>query len=170
MWRTPDIDRTPFPAGGDERALLLAWLDHKRETFLFKISGLTEQQLKTANAEPSTLTLHGLLRHMADNERWIRRLFTGGPDDDCFFTDDNPDAAFTDLSGADPEADYGVLLAEMDHVRAALPTRDLDEAVVDEDGDKMTLRVAVLHVLEEYSRHTGHADLIRQRLDGAVGH
>ncbi|GAA2987202.1 mycothiol transferase [Actinokineospora diospyrosa] len=168
MWRTPAITRTPFPAEGDD--LLFAWLDHKRETFLYKISDLDRPALQTANVEPSNLTLHGLMRHMADNERWIHRLFTGAPAEDCFFTDDNPEAAFTDLANADPEADYATLLAEMAAVRTALPTRDLDDTAVDEDGDKMTLRVAVLHVLEEYSRHTGHADLIRERLDGSVGH
>lgn len=169
-WRTPDIARSPFPSGGEERALLMAWLDHKRETFLFKVSGLTGEQLKTTNVEPSNLSLLGLIRHSADNERWARRLFTGGPEGDLYFTLDDPDAAFTGVAEADAETDYQALLAEMEHARAALDTRELDEAVVDEDGDKMTLRVAVLHLLEEYSRHTGHADLIRQRLDGATGH
>jgi Protein of unknown function (DUF664) len=168
-WRTPDVTRSPFPSGGEDGVLLAAWLDRMRETFLLKVSGLTSEQLKTANAEPSNLTLLGLIRHAADNERWFRRLSSGGPEGDLYVSEADPDAAFTGVADADAEADYGILLAEMDHAREAARSSNLAETVVDEDGDTMTLRVVVLHMLEEYARHTGHADLIRERIDGATG-
>ncbi|ASO18722.1 putative damage-inducible protein DinB [Actinoalloteichus hoggarensis] len=169
-WLAPKIDRTPSPTHGDEHTVLTGWLDYQRDTLLVKCAELGATQLKTASAEPSNLTLLGIVRHLTEIERWFHGLLTGSPEDGPYYTDESPDAAFDDLAEADAETDYGVLVAEIGKARAALSTRSLDDLVVDEeDEEEMVLRTVVVHLIEEYARHNGHADLLRERIDGAVG-
>jgi uncharacterized damage-inducible protein DinB len=159
------------PNAGDERALLEAWLDYHRQTLLTKCAGLTVEQLRRRSVEPSPLSLLGLVRHMAEVERaWFRTRFAGAALGYIYVSDANPDAEFDDVDTADAAADFGVLAAEIDGARAAAAGRSLDETFIHPRTDtELSLRWVYLHMIEEYARHNGHADLLRERIDGATG-
>ncbi|MFL6130024.1 MAG: DinB family protein [Mycobacteriales bacterium] len=167
---TPKDDRTDPPAAGDERALLDGYLDYHRQTLLWKCAGLTADQLRERPIPPSQLSLHGLVRHLADVERsWFRERFAGQDVPDLFYLEDNPDADFLDTADADPEADLALYRGEVAAVRATVRDRGLDETFTSPKGQTYSLRWLYLHMIEEYARHNGHADLIRERIDGATG-
>jgi uncharacterized damage-inducible protein DinB len=172
-WIAPAIDRQHEPYLGDERSMLEGWLDYHRQTLLHKCAGLTAEQLATASVEPSVLTLLGLVRHMAEVEGWwFRRQFAGQDLPDLYCPDTSPDGDFDDLDGADAETDFATFHTEVELARAATLGRDLDETFVQRrhTGDrKMNLRWVYTHMIEEYARHNGHADLIRERIDGVTG-
>ena len=159
--------RPPFVA--DERAMLDAWLDYHRVTLLWKCEGLDDEQLKTRSAEPSSLTLLGLVRHMAEVERGWFRGFLGDPAPPLYCSDDDPDADFDRVDGADAAADIETFRREIDACRALVGPHDLQETFVDERARTISLRWIVVHMIEEYARHNGHADLLRERIDGVVG-
>ena len=155
-----------------EREMLDDWLRLRRVFLLRKCAGLTASQLKTASVEPSGLTLLGLLRHMAEVERgWFREKFLHEDLPDLYPGPDDPDGGFKPVSDADAEADYMTFLAETARCDAGVAGRDLDEVEDDPKAPtgKVNLRWVYIHVLEEYAQHTGHADLIRERIDGATG-
>ncbi|TDC32963.1 DinB family protein [Micromonospora sp. 15K316] len=170
-WRAPDVVRTPEITVGDERAMLESWLDYHRQTLLLKCAGLTAEQLRTPSVEPSGLTLLGLVRHLAEVEAWwFRENFAGQQVDYPYFTPENPDADH-DVSHADAEADLGTFRREVELARAAVVGRSLDETFTEVGAKQRTfnLRWVYLHMIEEYARHNGHADLIRERIDGVTG-
>jgi uncharacterized damage-inducible protein DinB len=169
-WIAPEALRVDEPTIGDERPMLEGWLDWHRQTLLQKLSGLTPEQLKRASVEPSNLTLLGLLRHMTEVERsWFRTRAAGQDVHEVYCTDDDPDADFDSVADADPAADYAAYLAELDEVRKAITDLPLDHQFTTSRRPAISLRWAYLHLIEEYARHNGHADLIRERIDGAVG-
>ncbi|MET8120740.1 DinB family protein [Micromonospora sp. NPDC005189] len=172
-WRAPEIDRTPEPLVGDERTMLEGWLDYHRETLLQKCAGLTAEQLRTASVEPSSLSLLGLVLHMTDVERsWFRQRFAGEVLPDLFDYDTDNDADFHAAADADPEAAFATFRGEVEAARAATAGRSLDETfqLTRSDGNRtFSLRWAYVHMIEEYARHNGHADLIRERIDGVTG-
>jgi Protein of unknown function (DUF664) len=170
-WTAPKVERVAPPYVAGERDMLEAWLEFHRQTLLFKCAGLTEAQLKTASAPPSSLTLLGLVRHMAEVERWwFRRNSAGEPIRDLYCTEESPDGDFDDLDTADPEADFATYEAECAAARAAVAGRALDDTFRHpRRGTDMTIRWVYVHMIEEYARHNGHADLIRERIDGATG-
>lgn len=166
----PRDDRVePAPVAG-EREQLLAFLEYHRDTFDRKVAGLTQDQLRSRSVEPSSLSLLGLARHLAEVERsWFRRGVAGQADAlPLTWDEDNPDGDFDDVEGADVAADLAWLAAEQEFSRQVVATRSLDD-VHDERRGPRTLRWVVVHVLEEYARHNGHADLLRERIDGSVG-
>ena len=171
-WTAPEvIDRVDPGPVGPERDQLEAWLDYHRKTLLTKCAGLTGEQLATASVPPSNLSLLGLVRHMAEVERsWFRTRFAAEPVRLIWCTDEQPDA---DLENADPaaaEQDYATFLREVELARAAVKDRSLNETYLNEYRKApMDLRWIYLHMIEEYARHSGHADLIRERIDGATG-
>jgi hypothetical protein len=167
-WIAPDVDREPAPFKGDERSVLDGWLDYHRDTLRHKCAGLTGAQLKTASAEPSNLTLLGMIRHMTENERWFRSLFTGEEPESIYCTEASPQGDFEDVAAADAEADLATFRADVERTRRAAPKRDLDDTF-DVEGEELNLRGVYVHMIEEYARHNGHADLIRERIDGATG-
>ncbi|WP_416900677.1 DinB family protein [Micromonospora echinospora] len=168
-WRAPQITRTPEPLVGDERTMLEGWLDYHRQTLPLKCAGLTAEQLRTPSVEPSGLTLLGLVRHMAEVEAWWFRENTAGETVDYpYFTEANPDADF-DVTDADAEADLAVFHRQVELARAAAAGRSLDETFTDRRGRERNLRWVYVHMIEEYARHNGHADLIRERIDGVTG-
>ncbi|MDG4792554.1 DinB family protein [Micromonospora sp. WMMD1082] len=170
-WRAPEITRAAEPYVGDERTILAGWLDYHRQTLLHKCAGLTADQLRTASVEPSGLTLLGLVRHLAEVETWwFRENFAGEQVDYPFYTEANPDADF-DVSDADAEADFATYHREVELARAAVVGRSLDETFTEVGPKRRTfnLRWVYGHMIEEYARHNGHADLIRERIDGATG-
>jgi hypothetical protein len=172
-WTAPNVDRADPPLITGERDALEAWLDYHRRTLLIKCAGLTEAQLKERAVPPSSLTLLGLVRHMTDVERWWFRIHATNQDmPSRYWSEDNLYGDFDDLD--DPEA-ATVLAAFWEEVGIAKEAaRGLDlDLVVPSHGDhperERDLRWIYLHMIEEYARHNGHADFLRERIDGATG-
>lgn len=169
-WTAPAVDRGDFPRSGDERASLETFLDFHRNTLLLKCSGLNGEQLASKPLPSTTLTLLGLVRHLAENERWwFRRRFDHNDTlGDIYCSEDYPDGDF-DLGDADSaEADFAVYAREVELARQTAAGRHLDEEFPGKTGN-LTLRWVYLHMLEEYTRHNGHADLLREAIDGVTG-
>ncbi|MGP4096608.1 DinB family protein [Nonomuraea sp. KM90] len=174
-WRAPQVTRmgqqfSVMEAG--ERAVADAWLDAHRETLLWKCAGLTAEQLRRRWVEPSNLSLLGLVRHMAEVERdWFRARFAGERVPYLYCTDDNLNAEFDGVDTADAESAYATYLDEIAQVRRTLAGRSLDETFTDPRRRiTMSLRWVYSVMIQEYARHNGHADLLRERIDGATGH
>jgi len=167
-WTAPVIDRLEDgPEAGPERPILVAVLDWERQTLLLKCSGLTGEQLATRSIPPSELSLLGLIRHMTKVERiWFRTRFAGEPVDNPF--GENWDADFEEVDPARAAADYSRLTEEFKLCDAAAANAALDDTF-DLDGQPMSLRTIYIHMIEEYARHNGHADLLRELIDGATG-
>jgi hypothetical protein len=167
----PDSEaRHEGPAVGDERAMLVGFLRGQRATLELKCAGLGAK-LACRSVEPSTLSLLGLVRHLADMERrWFRRVLAGQDAPAWFSSDADPDG---DFEGARPEAvaeAWEAWRAEVgfaDRFVAGAP--DLDVTGTDGWRGTVSLRWVLVHLVEEYARHNGHADLLRERIDGAVG-
>ena len=170
-WTAPQIERRSEPFVADERAMLQGWLDLHRDTLLFKCAGLTAEQLKLASADPSNLTLLGLVRHMAEVERaWFRQRVAGERIEGIFSSPDNFDGDFDDVADADAESDFATYRAEVAACDAAVAGRSMDETFVHpRTRREMSIRWVYVHMIEEYARHNGHADLIRERIDGVTG-
>ncbi|WP_306213991.1 DinB family protein [Actinoplanes sp. RD1] len=150
--------------------MLEGWLAWHRQTLLGKCAGLTAEQLKQAAVEPSNLTLLGLLRHMTAVERsWFRIRAAGQDLPDPYNDDTNIDGDFDDVPTADAEANYAAHLAELKVATADVAALPLDHEFTLEGRGTFSLRWVYLHMIEEYARHNGHADLIRERLDGTTG-
>jgi uncharacterized damage-inducible protein DinB len=170
-WSAPEVHREDPPNVADERAAVTGWLRFHRETLLTKCAGLDADRLKQASVPPSNLTLLGLVRHMTEVERsWFRRRFAGEQVDPLYYTQAQPDGDFENVADADAEHDYAAYLAECRASDAAAAGHDLDETFVHPRLQaEMDLRWIYLHMIEEYARHNGHADLLRERIDGVVG-
>jgi uncharacterized damage-inducible protein DinB len=174
IWVAPEItrirrERTTMVS--DERSQADSWLDLHRETLLWKCGGLTAEQLKLRCIEPSSLSLLGLVRHMAEVERdWFRTRFAGERVGYLYCTDDDLVAEFgTDT--ADAEADLATYTREIELVRRTTSGRSLNETFMDPRRKvEMSLRWVYSLMIQEYARHNGHADLLRERIDGATGH
>ena len=166
----PPDDRPEPPYTGDERATLEGFLDFHRATLLWKCAGLTDDQMRERSVPPSALSLHGLVRHLADVERsWFRQRFAGEDVPDLFYSEDDPDRDFLDTAGADVAADLALFRAEVEAVKETVRDRGLDETCTSPSGRTYSLRWIYAHMIEEYARHNGHADLLRERIDGATG-
>ena len=165
--RAPADDRTEPAADADERTLLVGWLEFHRATLARKCAGLSEDLLRRCPVAPSTLSLIGLVRHMTEIERlYIRHGFAGEPISPLLYvTDEEPDGDF-DLR----DDVRGSMRSWLEHVEAsrahvaAAPDLDARGARSPE-----TLRWVLAKLVQEYARHNGHADLIREALDGATG-
>ena len=174
----PAPDRVDPPFRDGERAALDAWLEFHRATLLVKCAGLTPQQLGERSVPPSAMSLRGLVRHMADVERnWYRRVLAGQDAPPLYWTDADPDGDFDGVGrdGDDPgtalPAELATLAAEVAAAReiaAGFASLD-DVGAAPRHGELVSLRWVQLHMIEEYARHNGHADLLRERIDGATG-
>ena len=157
-----------------ERDMLGQYLDYQRATMLDKAAGLSQEQLGRPHP-PSSLTLAGLLYHLAlVEETWMVYRFAGQPVPEPWAGidfDADPEWEFRTAATLEPDAvreRYEVACARSREVTAA--ARDLDQlSVVHRDGQHFTLRWVLLHLLEETARHAGHADLIREAIDGQTG-
>jgi hypothetical protein len=169
-WTAPAPDRVDPPDVADERAALEGWLDFHRATLLTKCAGLTGEQLTLCSAPPSTLSLLGLVRHLAEVEcSWFRHRVGGDESAFPYSTDDNPDGDLHDGTAESAERDFATYAEQVSAARVAAAGRGLDETFQHRDGTAFDLRWAYLHMIEEYARHNGHADLLRERIDGATG-
>lgn len=166
---------------GDERATLTAFLDWQRETLAWKCSGLTAAQLRRREIPPSGLSLLGLVRHLAEVERsWFRVVFNG-EESRGYWTARVPleggsasDEAEFDVDGADVGEAFTAWRTEIEHARKVVAAADSLGALgthyaSDGTTEVFSLRWVITHMIEEYARHNGHADLLRERIDAATG-
>jgi uncharacterized damage-inducible protein DinB len=157
----------------DERATLIDYLRAYRITLRMKSADLDASQMAMRSVPPSTMSLLGLIRHMSDVERsWFRRVMAGEDAPRRFSSDTNREGAW-DGAVADPavvaEA-WAAWEAEVDNSEQFVAkTHDLGTMGRQSDGKSIQLREVLIHMIEEYARHCGHADLIRERIDGRVG-
>ncbi|AWT40932.1 MULTISPECIES: DinB family protein [Streptomyces] len=172
-WTAPPVERTVQL--GDlgtvtERQMLEGWLNWHRETLLAKCAGLEPAALARTTVEPSDLTLLGLVRHMAEVERWwFRRSFAGEEIGDVFTGPSDGNEGLDGVHAADAERDFGLFRAEVIACDAAAAGRDLDETFVSSRGVSLSLRWVYVLMIQEYARHNGHADFLRERTDGTTG-
>jgi uncharacterized damage-inducible protein DinB len=164
-------DRPSAPVQGDERTMVRGMLDFHRATLALKCAGLTDTQLRHAASPPSTLSLLGLLRHLAEVERtWFRRVLTA--EDVPLIWSDSGDfqAAYDarDATGAEAFAAWEAEVARAREIEAAAPSLDVTGWHA-RSSQEVSLRWVLLHMIHEYARHNGHADLIREAVDGATG-
>jgi uncharacterized damage-inducible protein DinB len=169
-----NAERAMPPLDADERASLESWLDFYRATLAQKCHGLENEQLRHASVSPSPITLLGLLQHMAEVERnWFRRVLAK-EDAPPIFTPTTHTGPTTDDGGFNltDDATYDGALhtwqAEIIHARrncAAYALEDTSPFM----GAHVTLRWIYTHMIAEYARHCGHADLVRERIDGSTG-
>ncbi len=154
-----------------ERDMLEAWLEFHRMTLLLKAEGLDDVGRKARPVETSKLSLHGLVRHMAEVERsWFQRVLQREPDTPfLWYQPEVEDSEMVPLDGADWDEDLAAWQEECRRSRAAAASRSLDDVGLTRRGAPCSLRWIYVHMIEEYARHNGHADLIREMVDGAVG-
>jgi len=168
---------TPLPSAKafaeDERSVLFGYLDYHRAVLARKVDGMSEEQARLAACPPSDLTLLGLLRHMTEGERmWFRR---------SLFAEDAPPIYYRTIDGVDDDGDLhpppdatladalAAYWAEIDVANRNLADASLDDVGKGEPDQGHSVRRTIVHMIEEYARHCGHADLLRQAIDGTTG-
>jgi uncharacterized damage-inducible protein DinB len=148
-------------------------LDYHRQTLAWKCEGLTDEQLRTASAEPSELSLMGLVRHMAEVERgWFREVLVGDDPGPIYCSEQDPDGEFHVTEGDTWAEACATWQAEIDTARrnaAGFGLDGLSKGRSRSTDEPFNLRWIYTHMIEEYARHNGHADLLRERIDGATG-
>jgi hypothetical protein len=166
----PSDHRQVGPDFGPERVLVETILDFHRGTVLWKTAGLTGEQLTTRAAGASGLTLLGIVRHLADVERfWWRHVATQTADGPLYCRDDVPGADFDGGDASTAEADLAALRSEIEAAKAAVADLSLDQEFPSNEGGPMSLRWVYLHMIQEYARHNGHIDILRENIDGLSG-
>ncbi|MCX4529045.1 MULTISPECIES: DinB family protein [unclassified Streptomyces] len=173
MTITSGSQRTEPSTTANERDMLDGWLDYHRATLVWKCEGLADAQLRQAVLAPSELSLLGLVRHMAEVERyWFREIMLGEELPELYCTREDPDGDFH-FSEEDTYADAErVWQTEVELARQAAAGRPLElesRAESHHRGEVFSLRWVYTHMIEEYARHNGHADLLREQLDGSTG-
>jgi uncharacterized damage-inducible protein DinB len=170
-----DLAEDPREGGprlGDERTTLTEFLRCQRLTLELKCRGLDAEQLARRSVEPSTMSLLGLVRHLAEVERgWFRRRFAGHDVPKRYQTPEQPDGDF-DGAVADAavvEEAWQAWREEVAFAEEFTAATVLDFVAHDGAGDPISLRELLVHMVEEYARHNGHADLLRERIDGRLG-
>lgn len=158
--------------------MLNEFLDHYRSVLIAKASGLTDEQARTHAVEPSNLSILGLLRHMAEVERhWFRRIFLNESEIPDFYAMDGiaigtADGDFEFPDNARLSEGLEILNQAIGESRAAIVGKapsDVSLATRPKTGQVVSLRWIFIHMIEEYARHCGHADFLRERLDGKTG-
>jgi Protein of unknown function (DUF664) len=179
MAEEPEIETSPvwpvarqvtIPRAAGEREMLVTYLDYFRETFELKCAGVDPARLSELASPPSTMSLHGLARHLAGVERWWFAINFAGIDlPMLFYSDDDPDQDFDRLDGDASEA-LTTWRAECDRSRSIVASApDLDAVGAVPRQGTYTLRWLLLRMIAEYAQHCGHADLLREATDGATG-
>lgn len=174
MFVDPDRDpRHEVAAVGDERTLLVGFLRWQRETLELKCTGLDAADLARQSVAPSTMSLLGLVRHMAEVERgWFRRTMAGENAPRLYWSEDDPDG---DFDGAAGEAEvvaqaWAAWRGEVEFADGFVSDApDLEITGNELWRGSVSLRWVLIHMIEEYARHLGHADLLRERIDGRLG-
>ena len=174
-WTTPEQDSRTYGNPIDELPTYREYLDNYRLTIEMKCEGLNAEELARRSVPPSTLSLLGLVRHLASMENhWFQRVLQGRTEGPRLYkTDDDFDR---DFNGAEPDpavvedafATWKAEIAKSDEWLGSRADSDLGEQV-DVHGERVSIRDILVHVFEEYARHAGHADLLRECIDGRTG-
>ena len=170
----PDADdpRENGPSLGDEKATLAEYLRTQRLTLEVKCRDLDAEQLARRSVEPSTMSLLGLVRHMAEVERsWFRRVLSQQDPAKLFQTPEEPDADFDGAVADDAvvAASWRAWRDEVAYAEQWLAGATDMGAVLPTRRGQVSVREVLVHMVEEYARHNGHADLLRERIDGRIG-
>ncbi|HZY77624.1 MAG TPA: DinB family protein [Jatrophihabitantaceae bacterium] len=167
-----DIPRADPATTSDERTMLTEFLDYYRATLAVKCADLTPEQLARRAVEPSTLSLLGLVRHMGEVEQGWFCDFAGEQYTRPYSSSDNRDGDFDDAVAEQGCVDdaFEYWQSQIAHAREITAGHELDDSYFDErHGLEFSLRWILVHMIEEYARHCGHADFLRERIDGATG-
>lgn len=168
-----EIVREDTLVEGATPEMAVSFVEHHRATLALKCAGLTTEQAGRRSVSPSSMSLLGLIRHMTDVEKmWFSVRFIGEEVEGLYRTADDPDAAFNDLEGADLEESLVRWNQACDRSReivAGVPSLDEISVGTRRGNQHVSMRWMLFHLVEEYARHNGHADLLRQAIDGSVG-
>lgn len=170
MWLPHDQDprMSDTPTRG-ERAVLVEYLEHYRTTLELKCQDLSPAQLGTRSVPPSRMSLLGLVRHLARVEQsWFRRTLEGRSELARHFQEEDGGFDFAEPTRQLVDDAFALWREEVAHAREVLARTELDR-LVDVHGDRVEVRDIVVHLIEEYARHLGHADLLRECVDGRAG-
>ena len=160
-------ERTMPEGVADERSLLDGWLDYYRATLLAKCEGLTGQQLITRSCEPSPMSLIGLVRHMTEMERMYGHRLADWDTGLLYCTEESEDGDFEAITAAGAAEDLQTFRAHCARTRQIMAAHQLGDTFGKRNS--YTLRWFCLYLIKEYARHLGHADLLRERIDGVTG-
>ena len=164
------VERVEPPLVAHEREMLGAWLDFHRATLAVKCAGLTDGQLRERAVPPASLSLLGLVRHMAEGEhQWFTMVLGGEQTPYPYYTDDSPDADFDGVDTADVAEAFQTWRSACAAGREWVAAAPSLEVTGTQDDREFSLRWIMVHMIEEYARHNGHADFLRELIDGAVG-
>ena len=165
------IERTDPDLASDERATLTQFLEWYRATVFLKVEGLTDEQAARRATPPSPLSLLGIVRHMAEVERaWFRRRFAGETAPPIYYTDDDRDGDMFPPRDATLAEAIATIETEIAAARTIADAASLDQhGAVLLDGEPVNMRWILVHMIEEYARHCGHMDLLREAVDGQTG-
>jgi uncharacterized damage-inducible protein DinB len=167
-WTVPTPSLADGPLTGDDRPILEGFLNWQRGTLLNVCADLTGEQLASRPIASSQLSLLGLIRHLAKVERiWFRQRAAGEAVEPMYDPDLGPSADFDDIDAADAEADVERLRAEWRRADAAVAAMAFADTF-DVNGEAFSLRMVYVHMIYEYARHNGHADLLREAIDGVT--
>jgi uncharacterized damage-inducible protein DinB len=169
--RTVSVERIPPPLVAGEREMTRAFLDYHRATLAMKCEGLPDDELRRRSMPPSTLTLQGLLQHMAEVERtWFRRVINGEDIPMIWSSSGDFQDAFdvSSVSSAEAFATWNQEVAHSRRIELDAPSLDVT-GYFPRWGEDVSLRLVMLHLIHEYARHSGHADFLREGIDGTVG-
>jgi len=168
-WTAPEIERPEGSLVAPEAELLAGYLNFYRTTLLYKCAGLTAEKLAERPSPPSNLSLLGLIRHLTKVERiWFRIHFADQPAEPVFALELGKDADFDLIDASRARSEYEALIAEWALSDKAAEGHCLDEQFTF-NAQPSTLRMIYIHLIGEYARHCGHADLLREQLDGVTG-
>jgi hypothetical protein len=166
-----NTERISPPLIAGEREMLRAYLDFHRATLAMKCDGLTDEELRRQSMPPSTLSLLGLVRHMAEVERtWFRKVINR-EDIPLVWSDEGDYQVAYDASTSTRAEAFGAWQAEVEHSRRIEREAESLDVVAHQPrwGEDVSLRLVMLHLIHEYARHNGHADFLREGIDGTVG-
>jgi hypothetical protein len=168
----PSDDRSAPPFLARDRESLESWLDFYRTTLPLKVGGLAPAQLCTRSVPPSTLTLIGIVRHLTGVENYWFTEVVAAEHPEPMFGSDDPDADFNEVDPSRALADLARFEVEIEASRVhSRAVADLNAPLpVRRHGNDLNLRWVYVHMIEEYARHLGHADLLRECLDGVTGY
>ncbi|MGH9304524.1 MAG: DinB family protein [Acidimicrobiales bacterium] len=172
IWTVPAIERAKPDLIASERASLEQWLDYQRATLLMKCAGLTADQLRQRTIPPSRLSLLGLVRHMLEVERWWFRMHAAGEQIGFVYDPDGVGLDFEEIEAADAASDLAAFEKECEAARVVVAGLSLDDVVPSRGHHperERDIRWIFVHMIEEYARHNGHADLLREAIDGVTG-
>ncbi|XVQ88013.1 DinB family protein [Microbispora siamensis] len=165
------VERIGPPTVAGEREMLRAFLDYHRATLALKCDGLSDEELRRRSMPPSTLSLLGLVRHMAEVERtWFRRVI-GKEDVPLVWSEQGDYQAAYDPSGCTGAEAFAAWQAEVEHSRRIEHAAESLDVIAYQPrwDEEVSLRLVMLHMIHEYARHNGHADFLREGVDGTVG-